>query len=158
MKLKGLVDYDISNYKDPSLFLIFPFCTFKCDKECGRPLCQNSGLAKEPIIEVDMNYIFQKYFENPLTKAIVFGGLEPFDSWEEMLCFITNFRLKSSDTIIIYTGYIEDEIKDKINVLSLYENIIVKFGRYIPNEESHYDPILGIKLASSNQYAKYLED
>jgi hypothetical protein len=158
MKLKGLVDYDISNYKDPSLFLIFPFCTFKCDKECGRPLCQNSGLAKEPIIEVDMNYIFQKYFENPLTKAIVFGGLEPFDSWDEMLCFIINFRLKSSDTIIIYTGYIEDEIKDKIKVLSLYENIIVKFGRYIPNEEPHYDPILGIKLASSNQYAKYLED
>lgn len=158
MKLKGLVDYDISNYKDPSLFLIFPFCTFKCDKECGRPLCQNSGLAKEPIIEVDMNYIFQKYFENPLTKAIVFGGLEPFDSWDEMLCFITNFRLKNSDTIIIYTGYIEDEIKDKIKILSLYENIIVKFGRYIPNEEPHYDPILGIKLASSNQYAKYLED
>lgn len=158
MKLKGLVDYDISNYKDPSLFLIFPFCTFKCDKECGRPLCQNSGLAKEPIIEVDTNYIFQKYFENPLTKAIVFGGLEPFDSWDEMLCFIINFRLKSSDTIIIYTGYIEDEIKDKIKVLSLYENIIVKFGRYVPNEEPHYDPILGIKLASSNQYAKYLED
>lgn len=158
MKLKGLVDYDISNYKDPSLFLIFPFCTFKCDKECGRPLCQNSGLAKEPIIEVDMNYIFQKYFENPLTKAIIFGGLEPFDSWDEMLCFIINFRLKSSDTIIIYTGYIEDEIEDKIKVLSLYENIIVKFGRYVPNEEPHYDPILGIKLASSNQYAKYLED
>ena len=35
MKLKGLIDEDFVNYKDPSLFLIFPFCTFKCEKECG---------------------------------------------------------------------------------------------------------------------------
>jgi hypothetical protein len=54
MKLKGLNDYDICNYKEPSMFLIFPNCSFKCDKECGRPVCQNSALAHEPIIEIDV--------------------------------------------------------------------------------------------------------
>ena len=38
--------------------------------------------------------------------------------------------------------------------LELYENIIVKFGRYVPNQLPHYDNVLGIKLASDNQYAK----
>jgi len=33
-------------------------------------------------------------------------------------------------------------------------NIIVKFGRYRPNQEKHYDKILGVFLASDNQYAK----
>ena len=33
-------------------------------------------------------------------------------------------------------------------------NIIIKFGRFIPNQQSHYDAVLGIKLASSNQYAE----
>ena len=50
MELRGLVDYDICNYKTPSMFLIFPNCTFKCDKECGKAICQNSNLAHEPVI------------------------------------------------------------------------------------------------------------
>jgi hypothetical protein len=33
-------------------------------------------------------------------------------------------------------------------------NIIVKFGRYRPNQEPHFDKVLGVELASDNQYAK----
>ena len=32
--------------------------------------------------------------------------------------------------------------------------VIVKYGRFRPNQEPHYDEVLGIKLASINQYAK----
>ena len=54
----------------------------------------------------------------------------------------------------IYTGYYKNEIQDQIDVLKLYPNIIVKFGRYIPNQSPHYDKILGVELASNNQYAE----
>ena len=32
--------------------------------------------------------------------------------------------------------------------------IIVKFGRFRPNQEKHFDEVLGIYLASNNQYGK----
>lgn len=76
------------------------------------------------------------------------------DSWEDLQVFVKNFRYYKPDDIVIYTGYTEEEIKDKIEWLSLYENIIIKFGRFIPNQGKHFDEILGIELASPNQYAK----
>ena len=59
---------------------------------------------------------------------------------------------------VIYTGYEPNEINNKLQALSFFKNIIIKFGRFIPNQEPHYDEILGIKLASENQYAIRLED
>ena len=35
-----------------------------------------------------------------------------------------------------------------------FTNIIIKFGRYIPNQKPHYDEVLGVNLASDNQYAE----
>jgi len=156
MKLKGMVDYDICNYKEPSMFLIFPYCTFKCDCECGQPICQNSALAHEKEIEIKDLDLIHRYIDNPLTHALVCGGLEPLDSWEELWSFICVFRAFSKDPIIIYTGYKEEEVQDKINFLSQVNNIIVKFGRFIPNSPHIFDTVLGVELASNNQYAKYI--
>ena len=154
MKIKGLIEYDISNYYKPSMFIIFPKCTFKCDKECGRPICQNSALAHEPIIEYDEKKIIEKYLANPLTKAVVCGGLEPLDSFDELYNFIRMFRLFSNDDIVIYTGYTTNECGTALGELALLaDNIIVKTGRFIPNDEPRYDNILQMALASSNQYA-----
>lgn len=157
MKLKGLVDYDLSNYYAPSMFLIFPYCTFKCDKECGRPICQNSALAREPIIEVTPLEVINRYLNNPLTHAVVCGGLEPFDSKEELYSFISLFRGFSKDMIVIYTGYTEDELKNEITTLQYFDNIIIKFGRFIPDTPHIFDAILGVKLASNNQHAVLLK-
>ena len=33
-------------------------------------------------------------------------------------------------------------------------NIIIKYGRFIPHQEKHFDEILGVYLASDNQYGK----
>lgn len=41
-------------------------------------------------------------------------------------------------------------------ILKKYKNIIVKFGRYIPNQKKHFDPVLGVELASDNQHAEKL--
>jgi len=156
MKLKGLNEYDICNYKEPSMFLIFPYCTFKCDKENGFKICQNSALAREKEIEIKDLDLIHRYMANPLTHAIVCGGLEPLDSWEELWSFICVFRAFSKDPVIIYTGYKEEEVQDKIEFLSQVNNIIVKFGRFIPNSPHIFDTVLGVELASNNQYAKYI--
>lgn len=156
MLIKGLIDEDFVQYKKPSMFIIFPYCDFKCDREAGCSICQNGRLAHEPNIDIPVVEIVTRYTNNPITKAIVMGGLEPLDSFDALMCLIINLRIYTDDDIVIYTGYTEEELEAKgmLHTLSLYENIIIKFGRYRYNEESHYDETLGVKLASSNQYAR----
>lgn len=153
MKIKGLIDEDFVNYKKPSMYIAFPKCSFKCNKECGRAVCQNSILANEKDIDISINKIFQRYRKNPITKAIVLGGLEPMDSWEELKELIICFRSFSTDDIVIYTGYYEDEIdKEKIEALTYNSPIIIKYGRFIPDDKGYFNEELGVKLASRNQY------
>lgn len=154
MLIKGLVDEDFCNYFKPSMFIIFPRCSFKCDKEAGCTICQNSILTHEPDIKIDYSTIVDRYINNPITKAIVFGGLEPFDTPETMLRLIEHFRQETQDDIVIYTGYTEEELQEEIKTYQQFKNIIIKFGRFIPNQEKHYDEILGVELASPNQYAR----
>ena len=90
---------------------------------------------------------------NPLSHALVCIGLEPLDSWDDLKELIKFFRERTDDDIVIYTGYYEYEVPDKIQYLKQYKNIIVKFGRYIPHSTAHFSKTLGVKLASSNQYA-----
>lgn len=157
MILKGIIDEDFINYKKPSMTLMFPKCNFKCDKECGKQVCQNSELASAPVVSTTYATIYHRYAQNPITSAIVMQGLEPLDSINDVLGFIQYVRHfeKCTDDIVIYTGYKEEEIESIHALKTLGEiNIYIKFGRYIPDQESHYDEVLGVKLASNNQYAK----
>ena len=153
MIIKALADEDFVNYKKPAMLIAFPHCSFKCEKECGIRCCQNSALAQSPGVEISVAALVKRYMENPISSAIVLGGLEPFDSYQDLIDLIKAFRSQTPDDIVIYTGYKEDEITDKICDLRPYGNIIIKVGRYIPNDEPRYDELLGIKLASKNQYA-----
>ena len=156
MELKGIIMEDFINYKKPSMFILFPSCSFKCEKECGEHCCQNSALAQAPNIDVGVKAIVNKYINNPITSAIVIGGLEPFDSEQDLLTLITYLRDSTQDDIIIYTGFTKEELKDIETYKSLlrFKNIIIKFGRYIPHQQPHYDSVLGVMLASDNQYAE----
>ena len=112
--------------------------------------------------------IATRFYNNPISEAIVFGGLEPFDNLLDMCELLSilyalhngSFDIKETPDIVIYTGYYPDEIKDKLEILRVYEdmNIIIKFGRFIPNKPSRFDELLGVELASDNQYAMKLED
>jgi len=44
--VKGIVDEDFVNYKVPSMTIMFPKCTFKCEVD-GSNYCHNSSLVKE---------------------------------------------------------------------------------------------------------------
>ena len=154
MKIKNIIEEDFVNYKVPSMFIATSRCDFKCDKECGKNVCQNSPLAAAPIFEIDDAKLIKRYLNNDITEAVVIGGLEGFDTFDEIYSFIWRFRQICFDPIVIYTGYYPSEIKDKLKKLFKFNNIIVKFGRFIPNDKPRYDEVLGITLASSNQFAQ----
>lgn len=181
MKLKTIDYENFNHYKKPSMVLGFPHCTFKCDKECGKQVCQNNTLASAPDIEISKEEIFNKYINNHITSAIVCAGFEPFDDFADLFEFIAYVReeKKCNDDIVIYSGYTEEELhkKNRCDLIFTLEkniqmeiancdmfqyiylnfkNIIVKFGRFIPDQKPHYDDVLGVKLASDNQYAKKL--
>lgn len=165
MKIKGLDECDFINYKKASMYIAFNSCTFKC----GRADCQNSALALSEDIEISKEDICERYLQNPITEAFVFSGLEPFDSFMDLISLVDCIRNKYriDDDIVIYTGYTEGELKTgnfgkdvevsltNFNYLiSNYKNIIIKYGRYIPNDHAHFDKVLGVNLISSNQYAE----
>lgn len=154
MKLRGLSDEDFLQYQKPAMFVIFPYCSFKCDKENGSQVCQNWALSQATLVEITAQQLVQRYLENSITEAVVCGGLEPLDSFEDVLSLIKELRRYCNHPVVIYTGYREEEVVEKIEALQKFDNIIVKFGRFKPNQKPHFDSVLGVSLASNNQYAK----
>lgn len=168
MKIKGITDECFSDYKLPAMFIAFPSCTFKCDQENGEQRCQNCSLIREPDIEVTKEALIERFLANPITDAIVCGGLEPFDSITDLVSLVDCMRrvYKNDAPIIIYTGYTEDEIisgafmdnpsigKSFITNLLQQSNIVIKYGRFRPDQPNHFDEVLGVTLTSPNQYAK----
>jgi len=151
MQVKDVVT-TVSDYKETGLLVAFPKCTFKCCKETN--FCQNSELTKQENIEIDV-YNIVKMFNPEIHKALIFGGLEPLDSYVDMMLLIEAFRGKYNRPVIIYTGFTEKEVESTgaFAWFNFFGNIIVKYGRYVPNEKSHFDEVLGVNLASNNQYA-----
>ena len=160
MLITGITDEDFVNFKIPSMFISTATCSFKCDKECGKQVCQNSELAKVKPIFVADDEIIDRYVQNPITHAIVFGGLEPFDQMCSMFALITRLRERGcDDDVVIYTGYNKEEVQDKLAPFFWpnrvpHKNLIIKWGRFIPDQKPHFDEVLGVKLASDNQYAE----
>ena len=158
MIVKEIRDEDFTSYKKPSMVIGFPSCSFKCCKEENLPIttCQNCELAKANNIEISVEQIVERYLSNRITNAIICAGLEPFDSYRDLKQLVSLLRINSNDDIVIYTVYTKEEIPNQLQYLRCYRNIIVKFGRFIPNQPSHYDDVLGVNLASPNQYAEVI--
>ena len=159
MLIKGIKDECFGDFKDIGMLVIFPNCSFKCDRENGNQICQNSHLAQENTFDVPIYKIVKRYTDNPISQALICGGLEPFDSMGDLYELLIAFRRVSDDPIIIYTGYTESECDKMVGVKQIrwIGNLYIKYGRFIPNQKLHYDELLGINLASDNQYAKYYE-
>lgn len=158
MKVKKIIDEDFTNYKETCMFICTISCSGKCCKEQNLPLsiCQNDGWRNVAPVDISDKDIIERYLDNSITKAICFGGLEPFEQFYEMFNFIEMLRFyyHCNDTVIIYTGYDRAEILAEVEKLKNLPNIIIKFGRYKVNQNKHYDEVLGVELASDNQYAE----
>ena len=119
-------------------------------------VCQNDAWRGSAAIAMDDDIIIRRYLSNDITKALCFAGLEPFEQFDELLCLVSKLRTEyhCNDTVVIYTGYNLTEIMPEVDTLKKFENIIIKFGRYVPNQSKHFDEVLGVYLASDNQYAE----
>ena len=148
--VKNIIDEDFVNFKAPAMFVAFPACTFKC----GRENCQNRELAAAPDIHIAPEKIAARYAANPISEAVVLGGLDPLDSPDAALRLVHALRKVTNDPVVIYTGYDKENLGDVLELLSFYKNIIVKFGKFVPGQKPHFDPTLGVMLASDNQYAE----
>lgn len=159
MRVKGITPEDFINYKLPSMFISTCYCDWKCCTELDLDIgvCQNAPLAQAEIKDIDNETIYKQFAFNPITKAVCIGGLEPMIQINEVIDLINLFRTNGENCpFIIYTGYYPNEISESLERLKQYKNIIVKFGRFVPNEKSRYDEVLGVTLASSNQYAEVI--
>ena len=156
MTIKSLLDEDFVQYKKPTMTISTSRCSFKCDELNGCHICQNSELIFLPDIEISNEDLIKRYMNNPITEAVCFSGLEVIDQFSELISFIKDFREVSDDDIVIYTGYTKEEMKTMgcLDMLKAFPNIVLKVGRFIMNQPSHYDEVLGVNLASSNQYAE----
>lgn len=149
---------DTTDYKETSLLLVFPKCSGKCNG------CQNWQLFNiKNIRTYKIKSIIELYNSLNTHKSIVCAGLEPFDSFDELLLLISKIvRLEKSVDFIIYTGYNKEEIDSKIkllletfilNVKNRQSKIIIKYGRYDKTKNKKwYSKVLGVGLATSNQY------
>lgn len=160
MTIKTIVDEDFVNYKVPAMYIGTAYCNGKCCREAGIPLsvCQNDEWRRTATIAMADDTIIKRYLGNDITSAICFAGLEPFEQFEEMFNLISKLRTEyhCDDTVVIYTGYNKSEIILQVEALRTFKNIVIKFGRFVPNQESHYDETLDVTLASPNQYAEYI--
>lgn len=149
----------INNGKGTFSIALGTTCSFKCCLELNLPasICQNNNCINNPKVITTIKKLIDLYLNQNMIKSLTFNGLEVLDNLRLLLWFIYYFRQQSQDNIIIWTGYTEEECKDLIYLIKekmKWENIIIKFGRYIPNQKFHYDEILGINLVSDNQYSK----
>ncbi len=158
MIVRTIVDEDFVQYKEPCMYIATAFCNGKCCKEAGIPLsvCLNDAWRGTATIAMVDEGIIERYLSNSITTTICFAGLEPFEQFDQVYNFIEKLRkdYNCNDTVLIYTGYNKEEIAERIEKLKDFDNIIIKFGRFVPDNPGRFDDVLGVHLASDNQYAE----
>lgn len=159
MQVRGITAEDFVNYKLPSMFIASCFCDFKCciEQNIDKSICQNEPLYQSPIVDIPDEQIYNQFINNPITKAVVIGGMEPMIQINEVIDLISYFRSHGElCPFVIYTGYYKQEIPKEVNRLAQYPNIVIKFGRFRLGQDPHYDEVLGVELANEEQYAEVI--
>ena len=163
MRVRKLLTERFQDYKVPSMYLATCFCDWKCcpDKQY---VCQNNPIAKLPVTDIPDEEVLDTYLSDPITDAIVIAGLEPLLQTREVCSLIR--RASERDirtTFVIYTGYTKDEVRrigffDELKATEYGKDVqvIIKYGRYVPDQQPHFDETLGVELASDNQYAEII--
>lgn len=157
IRLKDVVEV-FQDYKKSALLLCCVSCDWKCCREAGisNEVCQNHRIASQREVTIPFDSVLNKVSRS-FTDAIIFGGLEPLLQIEEVCGLIEYLREHNvKKDILIYTGYYLEEIDKSVIERLKKHHVIFKCGRYIPNRPQKFDKILGITLASDNQYGVQL--
>ena len=163
MRVRKLLTEWFQDYKVPSMYLAACFCDWKCCPD--KPyICQNNPIARLPVTDIPDDEILDTYLADPITEAIVIAGLEPLLQANEVCSLIRRAAERDiRTTFVIYTGYTKDEVRcigffDDLKDTGYTKNVqvIIKYGRYVPDQQPHFDEVLGVDLASDNQYAEII--
>lgn len=145
IKLHGIKE-TYNDYRKVGLLLASPYCINNCEE------CQNKHLKECVPKTHNISDIIGEFKHNKFIKALIFGGLDCFDSFDETLKLIIEFRKYFDYDIVLYTGKRKEQLLQEITILKTIQNIFIKFGEYNKSLPPKYDKIGGITLASSNQY------
>lgn len=151
----GVLDYAevFQDYKDSAILFSAIDCDWKCCREYGQSICQNQKMHGQREVILPFSRVLETIC-NSYTDAVIFGGLEPMLQADELVQCIEYLRQQGmSRPIIIYTGYYPHEINTDTLIRLANCHVIMKFGRYDPSYEPKFDDILGITLASGNQFS-----
>ncbi len=165
MRVRKLLTERFQDYKLPAMYLASCFCDWKCCPD-NPTVCQNNPVVHMPITDISDDEILDAYQKDPITQAIIIAGLEPLLQIHEVCALIRRAverRIKT--TFVIYTGYDKNEVKfigffDALKDTGFSDSVhvIMKYGRYIPDQKPHFDEVLGVELASDNQYAEMISN
>ena len=123
-----------------------------CNNNCQG--CFNQHIKDSPLYCRFANDIIDEVRTNPFNDGIILGGLEWSENPEDTIELIKLAKAARLQ-VMLYTGLTEEELYSRIPRSEL-QHCYVKFGRYDENALSDNYTSFGIKLASTNQYIKYI--
>lgn len=123
-----------------------------CHNNCQD--CFNQHLKESKMYRKPASSIIQEVRNNPFNDGIILGGLEWSENTEGTIALIKLARANMLQ-VILYTGLTEEELFARIPREALHK-CYVKFGRFDNTKLSDTYTSLGVKLASTNQYIKYI--
>lgn len=157
IRLKDAVEV-FQDYKKSALLFSTCYCDWKCCHEAGVDIdiCQNQKVSQQREVTLPFESILKKVNQS-FTDAVIFGGLEPILQADEVVQCIEYLRKHGvKKDIVVYTGYYLEEIDPETLAYLALNDCILKCGRFIPDRKPKFDAVLGITLASDNQYGVYL--
>lgn len=131
IRISGIANDSVVDGPGIRLTVFTQGCPHKC-LGCHNPDTHSYSGGKE----IDTEEIIQMINQNPLLDGVTFSGGEPF-LHTEALSIVAAHVKKSGLNLIIYTGYLWEEIIKNENMLhlALYADIIID-GKFILAERS----------------------
>lgn len=147
MKIKGIQHERLGDAPFVGALIIANDCTQNCHG------CFNQHLKMEESYEVSAESVVKLVKQNPLHQGVILGGLEWTEQPEDLRELVQE-ALAEGLEVMVYTYMTEERFRDSFPDLAKLP-IWCKFGPYREKLPSWTDPT-GIKLASNNQYIKYM--
>ena len=124
-----------------------------CRNNCRN--CFNQHLKKSQTYFKFADEIIAEVKQNHFNEGIILAGLEWSEQPNDTIALIS-CALHENLQVILYTGLTEQELFSRIPKEYLV-GIYIKFGKYDENKLSNTYYSEGVKLASTNQYIKFMQ-
>lgn len=124
-----------------------------CRNNCRN--CFNQHLKKSQTYFKFADEIIAEVKQNHFNEGIILAGLEWSEQPDDTIALIS-CALHENLQVILYTGLTEQELFSRIPKEYLV-GIYIKFGKYDENKLSNTYYSEGVKLASTNQYIKFMQ-